>query len=354
MANRRVLQIVGDPAGGIRKHVHDILNGLHNDFDFYYISSNQGDRQYQNEITELEQRISDHRCLDISKKPALSDLRNCLSIYRYIRRHNIDLVHGHGAKGGLYARICGKLAGCAVIYTPHGGVVHSMFSRIESWIYRLVERFLCHFTDLLLFESRYTASSFAAKFGCGSVHTRVNYNGIAWIEQSQAAPAPGRIEGQPLRIGYFGILRHEKGPHLALQAVQSLLAKGRAFEFHLYGNGPLRQSLEDEIEKSGLTDRIFLHGEVDDVYRTMQSLDFVLIPSLFESFGYVAVEAMMLKKSLIASNAGGLAEVVPAEYAFCYDSTSLQALEAVIEKALQSSTSELEQMREQAFDYARQ
>lgn len=309
MRKVKVLQIVGDPFGGIRKHVHDILKGLHSDFDFIYVSSKNGDKIFVEEIDDLSKKIESYYALDIKKRPSVSDLANIYKIYKILKKHKVDVVHGHGAKGGLYARVAGKLAGCKVIYTPHGGVVHSMFKPFEAKLYKAVEKFLCIFTDLLIFESNYTANSFNEKFGCKKVKKIVNYNGV---EIPPGLPKK-EIKSQnswPKKIGVFGMMREEKGQDLAYAAIKTLVQEGYQLELHFYGDGPLKKKLEECSTSDQLTEQVYFHGEVTNVYEKMLEMDFILIPSRFESFGYVAVEAAMLGLPVVAARVGGLLETV--------------------------------------------
>jgi len=352
MRKKKILQIVGDPVGGIRKHVHDILTGLSNNFDFYYISSSNGDTTYINEIEHISSIIISHFTLDIRKKPSSVDLINILKIYQYIRCNNIDIVHGHGAKGGLYARICGKLSGCKVVYTPHGGVVHSMFGRLESKLYKVIERVLCLFTDLLVFESKYTANAFFQKFGCARVKSVVNYNGVSLPETKQIIQTTKHAADPITKIGVFGVLRKEKGQQLALQAVKSLINKGHNIQLHYFGDGPLKKNLQDDITRSKLDDMVFLHGEVNNVYPFMKQVDFVLIPSLFESFGYIAVEAMFAKKPIISSDAGGLNEVLDKNSSFIFKSNSLYGLKNAISLAMSKDEDVLNNLVQRSYVFA--
>ncbi|MDG4812240.1 glycosyltransferase [Hydrogenovibrio sp. 3SP14C1] len=332
----RILQVVGDPVGGIRKHIHDILNRLNVEFDFFYISSKKGDSIYYDEIDAIKQKIINHQTLNILKKPSKSDLTNIYKIYKFIKKYQIDLVHGHGAKGGLYARIAGKLAGCKVIYTPHGGVVHSMFKPVEAKVYKLVEKTLCYFTDLIIFESNYTAEEFKRKFVCGSVETFVNYNGVelpeVFTEKRKC------IKSIPKKLGVFAMLRTEKGQHLAFQAVKELLQEGELLELHFFGDGELRSTFEKDAGESMMKERFFFHGEVTNVYEHMTNMDFVLIPSLFESFGYVAVEAMMVGVPVISSNTGGLKEVVNSKRGFIFEPDDIEDMKSAIRVAITSSS----------------
>jgi len=343
----KILQIVGDPVGGIRKHVNDILRGLNEEFDFFYISSQRGDATFYEEIDDISQRIRKHLMLDIVKRPSIRDIINIARIYRFLKANQIDLVHGHGAKGGLYARVAGKLAGCKVVYTPHGGVVHNMFNAFEATIYRYVEKGLCPLTDLLVFESQYTAEAFKRKFTCSGVEKTVNYNGVGPPDV-----AVGRRDREhlsaPAKVGVFAMLREEKGIRLAFEAAKELLSEGEQLEFHFFGEGELRKTLEQEAHASQMTDKVFFHGEVNHVYQHMMDMDFILIPSLFESFGYVAVESMMAGVPVISSDSGGLKEVLSNEDSFIFESGSTKDMKNAILKATSSSPADLPKMIDKA------
>lgn len=350
MQKIKVLQVVGDPVGGIRKHVHDILDGMNDEFDFVYVSSKNGDKTFYSEIGSITKNIEQHYELHISKKPAITDIRNIITIYKLIKQHNISVVHGHGAKGGLYARLAGRLAGCKVIYTPHGGVVHNMFNPLLDRIYKFVEKYLCRFTDLLIFESHYTANSFDDKFGCKKVKVLVNYNGIK-IPTTQSIQPNKMIGSLVKRIGVFGMMREEKGQDLAFDAVKRLIKDGINIELHFFGDGPLKEILESQCKKEKLTESIFFHGEVSNVYENMMNMDFVLIPSRFESFGYVAVEALSLKKSLICSNRGGLSEIANDENAFIFSPEKQENIQTAIQQAILATEVELNIKRQLGVEY---
>ena len=73
-------------------------------------------------------------------------------------------LHGHGAKGGAYARLGGDAAAIRV-YTPHGGSLHYRRARRVGLLYLTLERVLMRRTDLFLFESAYGRDAFRAKIG---------------------------------------------------------------------------------------------------------------------------------------------------------------------------------------------
>jgi glycosyltransferase involved in cell wall biosynthesis len=331
----KVLHITGDAVGGIRKHIHDIIYNMNEHYDFYYISSFNNDKVSITEKESIEKLVESRIRLDISKKPTFFDIVNIFLIYRIIRKNKIKIVHGHGAKGGLYARIAGKLAGAKVIYTPHGGVAHDMFSGSEDKIYKLIEKILSSFTSCFLFESNYTKKAYFKKIKPKkNLNYAVNYNGVnvGLIEQSDNTLPSSK---KNIKIGFFGVLRNEKGILFSIDAINDVINSiNIELSYHIYGDGPLLNEVENKINNLSCQKKIYLHGETDNPYMAMHNMDIIFVPSKFESFGYVAVESMFLEKTLVVSDAGALPEVCCPDSSYFFRSNDLPDCVRALKKAI--------------------
>jgi len=114
----------------------------------------------------------------------------------------------------------------------------------------------------------------------------------------------------PLRIGYIGRLSPEKGPRYFLESVPLIRQIVPEARFLVIGSGPDEQALRSQAALVGLEpDQVFL-GHRTDVPAQLCTLDIVVIPSLAESFSLVALEAMHQGCAVVASNVGGISEVV--------------------------------------------
>jgi glycosyltransferase involved in cell wall biosynthesis len=137
------------------------------------------------------------------------------------------------------------------------------------------------------------------------------YYGIEILEPRQ--PQPARNSSQTLRVAYVGRFVVEKGVPVLLRAAQLLARTDCNFELTLIGDGPERSNLEALTAELGLAGRVTFTGElrrqrVDEVLR---STDVVVMPSLCEeTAGLAAMEQMMTGGIVVASEIGGLAEVV--------------------------------------------
>ncbi|MBK9385021.1 MAG: glycosyltransferase [Planctomycetes bacterium] len=124
--------------------------------------------------------------------------------------------------------------------------------------------------------------------------------------------APRPHEAGPaglLRLGAIGRLVKQKGFATLLDALARLGAT-RRFTLELAGDGPLRARLERRARKRGLSSRVKFLGAVADPAAFYARLDALIVPSRYEGFGYVAVEAALAGLPVIASDASSLREIV--------------------------------------------
>lgn len=312
MKKQKILYIVGDPVGGIRKHIHDLILGLNPKlFEIYYVHSNvHVDEKFIIEIDNIRSKIDGEMPLKIVKSPNISDIFNIYNIIKFVVKNNIDIIHGHGAKGGMYARVAALVTAKYSIYTPHGGFAHNMFGFIENKIYSLIEYILRPATDCFVFESEYTGINFRSKVNIKNTPFFINYNGLDFkVDKDCTFPLR---KNAPVNIGVFGMLRREKGQYYLINAIKNI---DNVF-LHVYGDGVMRSQLDALVSDLGLAERVIFHGETSDSEGAMADMDLIAIPSLFESFGYVGLEAVSAKKPVIASNVGGLKEIFTSSTAY--------------------------------------
>ncbi len=110
---------------------------------------------------------------------------------------------------------------------------------------------------------------------------------------------------------FVGRLVYEKGIHVFTNAIPKVLEKANA-KFVIVGNGYMKEPLSNLVKSMGLAHKVVFTGFVDDeTLKNLQScVDVSVVPSLFEPFGIVALEAMAARSSLVVSDTGGLSEIV--------------------------------------------
>src|SRR5205823_6481011 len=161
-------------------------------------------------------------------------LNDCRAIAHVAQRAgNVDahVVHGHGAKGGAYARLASSDRTLRV-YTPHGGSLHYSWRSPTGIFYLAAERALMRHTDLFLFESAYGRDMFRSKIGNPPAPMWTVHNGVADFEFTSVAHGAAAAD-----LVFVGELRALKGVDVLIQALARLGGHGRNVTAAIVGAG---------------------------------------------------------------------------------------------------------------------
>lgn len=139
----------------------------------------------------------------------------------------------------------------------------------------------------------------------------VLYNGV---DVDAFDKAYARTEGRPkdsrFVIGSAGRLEVEKGHHMLLRLGKRLVDAGLDCSLAIAGGGELRDRLGDMAKRLGIADRVDFRGFLDDMSPFWRDIDLFVLPSLWEGFGFVLIEAMLAAKPVFAFNVSAMAELV--------------------------------------------
>jgi glycosyltransferase involved in cell wall biosynthesis len=158
-------------------------------------------------------------------------------------------------------------------------------------------------TDIVV-NSRITRQAFhdlARVPGCAPI--TVIYNGLAIAEHPPACYASRRI-------AVVGRLSPEKGGDLALRAFQQVLRTVPTARLRMIGDGPDRAGLEALSRELQLADRVEFTGFTDDVFGRLRECALLMLPSRWEGFGYVLLEAMQLRMPCLAFSHTSSREII--------------------------------------------
>jgi glycosyltransferase involved in cell wall biosynthesis len=184
-----------------------------------------------------------------------------------------------------------------------------MFGYLQDRFYIFVEKVLARFTSYYIFESKYTAESFFKRVGDYKRPWIVNHNAIKPCLGSDKL-FQKKNSDYMINIGVFGMLRKEKGQMYLINSIDLLVNSGVSHvRLHVFGDGPDFLKLISLVNEKRLNKFVTFYGDISNVEEEMLKMDIVVIPSIFESFGYVGLEAMCLGKPVIVSAVGGLMEI---------------------------------------------
>ena len=308
----RIVHCFRSPVGGIFRHVRDLaeaqvaaghLVGIVCD------STTGGDFE-ERLFEELEPRLA----LGVSRTPMQrhigpGDIAAAWRAYGIIKKLQPDILHGHGAKGGVYSRMFGSLlrvfrSRVARLYTAHGGSLHYDEQTATGKVLFALERLMTRFTDYILFVSEYERGAYHRKVGRPDRPSGLVYNGLREAEFEKVAAAPDAAD-----FLYIGMMRDLKGPDLFIDALAQVeMRLGRKVTAVMVGDGEHLPRYEMQVRRLGLDDRVrFLKPmparQAFALART------VVVPSRAEAMPYIVLEALAAGKPMIATAVGGIPEI---------------------------------------------
>lgn len=307
----RILHVMRAPVGGLFRHVYDLA--LEQAQRGHYVGI-VADRTAADSLTvsrlaaiapKLKLGLS---LVPMSRQPGLGDLKALRSVLKIARALDLDVLHGHGAKGGAYARGAGARLAFAgervkVFYTPHGGTLHYKPGTAAGTVFFVLERLMGRMTDGLIFESDYARRAYGRLIGETGAPRRVIPNGLGPDDFEQTAPNPDAAN-----FLFIGELRALKGVDILLQALARLIAT-HPVRAVIVGAGPDGDAFKQQCRALGLDAHVTFPGAMPA--RAAFPLGHCLVvPSRAESFPYVVLEAGAAGKPLIATDVGGIPEIV--------------------------------------------
>lgn len=328
----RVLQVMRAPVGGLFRHVADLTRALAEAGHSVglVVDSLANDAQTEGKLTALQPyaTLGIHR-FAMPRLLGAGDLTTPFAVRKLARRLDIDVLHGHGAKGGFYARLA-RIGGKAVaLYTPHGGVLHFSRSSLSGRVFHRLERALMAQTGAIIFESAYAQATYSALIGQPTCPAVVIHNGLAPDEFMPVQPNADAAD-----FVFVGELRDLKGIFVLADALVGVTRQdGTPATLVMAGDGPSRGEFEARIAQLGLDKRIKLLG-AQPARPTFARGRVAVVPSLAESLPYVVLEAAAARLPVISTMVGGIPEIFGPTADRLVPAGDAQALRAAMQHAL--------------------
>jgi glycosyltransferase involved in cell wall biosynthesis len=329
----RILMILRAPVGGLFRHVGDLTQALaERGHEIAVVAdSGGGDAQTEAKLAAIAAaaRLGVFR-LPLPRLLGTADVTTPLRLRRLARRLGIEIVHGHGAKGGFAARLVRLAGGTPVaLYTPHGGVLHYAPQSATGRLFRRIERALLWQTDAIIFESAFARDAFTAGIAAPRCSAPIIHNGLRAEEFGRVEPV-----AEARDFVFIGELRELKGIRYLLEALPALRRPdGRPATLVMAGDGPDKTAFKAMIEKLGLAGRVELAG-VRPAREMFARGRCVVVPSLAESLPYVVLEAAAASRPVIATRVGGVPEIFGPTEPSLVPPANAPALAAAMARAL--------------------
>src|SRR5262245_45628522 len=257
-----ILHVLRAPVGGLFRHVTDLARGqaARGHRVGIVADSSTGGPQAEATLAALAKALT-HGVIRVpmSRHIGIGDILAVRHVSRRAQAVAADVIHGHGAKGGAYARLA-SLPSAANgkpirVYTPHGGSLHYRWGSPTGLFYLSAERALLRRTNLFRFESGYGRDVFKAKIGAPEGLAQVVHNGVTDDEFQPVVVREGATD-----LLFIGELRVLKGVDVLIAALKELARDGRGISATIVGDGPDRTRFERAVAAQGLGDKVKFVG----------------------------------------------------------------------------------------------
>ncbi|MGB2850382.1 MAG: glycosyltransferase family 4 protein [Solirubrobacterales bacterium] len=354
--------------GGLARHVRKLSESLVERDAEVHVLTRGGEESPRQEVSggvHIHRVLEPTRPRDLGEFVAWVERMNSDMLAAGVElgdRFDFDIVHGHD---WLVAGACDHLArrfGAPLVTTIHA----TEHGRHQGWVDKHpqshihgVERWISNRADRVIACSYYMREQICDIFDLPERRVSVIPNGI----DPGDLPAPDVVELARLRSEFaepdqklvllIGRLVYEKGFQFALEAMPSLIERLPGTRFLVAGSGTHEEELRRQADELGLMEHgTFLGWIGDDVLHSLYRIaDVCVVPSLYEPFGLVALEAMASDCPCIVADTGGLREVVPdgGQVGLRFRSRDPEALAEVAGRVLAS-----ERLRDELIGEARE
>lgn len=234
-----------------------------------------------------------------------------LHLARFVRKHRIDIIHGHGFKSDLIGLMAARIAGCRMMTTPHGW---SLEKDKKLQFYEKVDRLSFRFMDMICPLSPDLAEGLKT-IRAGS-RLRLIVNGVDIDEIEKALPIQQDLP-TAYSIGYIGQLIERKDLLTLIAAFKFISCEYPSVRLIVLGDGVKRLELQAESERLGLSGKIDFLGFRPDAAPWLKTMDLFVLPSRLEGIPRCVMEAMAASVPVIVTDIPGNRNLV------CHNETGL-------------------------------
>ena len=308
-----IVHVIRSPVGGVLRHVADLASTQREAGHSVGLICDRtaGSPLDEERIAALEAGLDLGVVrFPMRRAPGAGDMSAALAVARAVARLMPDIVHAHGAKGGVYGRVAAALQRrrghiVAAFYAPHGGSLHYGVRSVSGQFFFTVERALERVTDGLIHVSAYEAATYRRKVGTPRCPAHVVPNGLRPEEFEPVACGPGAAD-----FLVIGELRDLKGVDVFIEALGRLHREGRRRHALIVGRGTPQDEVRYRgmVAAAGLVSHVRFHPPLA-ARRAFALARAVVVPSRAESLPYLVLEAAAAGVPLIATNVGGIPEI---------------------------------------------
>ncbi|MFW2271894.1 glycosyltransferase family 4 protein [Burkholderia orbicola] len=309
----RVALVVEAAGGGVAVHLTDLIAGLRarSNAEIHLIAP-LGERFDDAMLAGAAAQCHSFHRLPLRRAVGLHDVRGALALRRLLRRLRPDIVHSHSSKAGALARLC--RGPWKQVYTPHAVyTLNPTLSPAKRAFYGSIERVLGNGCSDAVIAVSHAEADHLHELGIARHRIRVVENGVTppRLLPRQAARIALGLADDTFVVGFVGRFDHQKGVDRLVRIARLLERRfERRVQVVAIGSGEFARAAGDEARELPLN--LHVAGRVDDARRYFSAFDLLALPSRYEGFPYVCLEAVAARVPMVATRVAGADELIAA------------------------------------------
>lgn len=299
-------------AGGVAEYVKELLDNNKNSYENVLVVSND----YKNN-KEIREKCNKYYFVDMVREISIiKDLKAVFAVRKIIKKEKPDIVYLHSSKAGAIGRIAlwfNKKV--KIIYNAHGWYFNADIGK-KKIIFQIIEKILAIKTDKIVAISNSEYESALKKNICKKDKLVLISNGIDFnkfkdnYDYRKSTRKKYNINENDIVVGIVGRISEQKDPLTTIKAAYKIIKECDNIYFMFVGSGDLEENIKKISQEAQIDSHVIITGWVNDVEKYIPAFDIALLPSKWEGFGLAITEYIACKKPIIATNVGGIADIL--------------------------------------------
>jgi glycosyltransferase involved in cell wall biosynthesis len=235
-----------------------------------------------------------------------------MRIIRFAKESKFDIIHCHGYKANILMGLMpASYRKIPYIVTLHGWTSRNIWTRI--WFYEWLDALMARRADRIVMVTSALQKDFRVRLL--GLRGNVVHNGIPSSDDEFKDESQARVDvkdfcAKHFTIGTISRLAAEKGVDVLIRSVGNVIKKGLNVSLVIIGDGRERQRLEMVCDSIGIRDKVLFTGYIPHASAYLSIIEFFVISSFTEGLPITLLEAMRAGTPVIATNVGGIPEVL--------------------------------------------
>ena len=316
MQTKKTIVYISQPTyGGVIEYLYMLLKNINKEkYNHILIIS----EEYKENIERFRPYISEVYYLPMTREIKFKPvLKSVLGLRKIIKKIRPDIVYMHSSMAGAVGRIALFFnMKIKTLYNAHGWYFNAKISKKKKKIYALIERILALRTNKIINISKAEYESALQYKIAPPKKMCIIENGIDLKKFENCNKYRDRtrekynIKDNEIVIGVVGRLSEAKDPMTTIKAFNEVYKQNKNVRLMYVGAGELEDEIMKYAKENNLQHLVTITGWVNDTEKYIPTFDIAILPSKWEGFGLALIEYMACDKPIIASDVGGITNII--------------------------------------------